>query len=59
MNKDQLKGRAESAKGKTKEVVGKATGNKDLENKGKIEHIKGKAQSTFGDIMHDLQNTKT
>ncbi|MER5688235.1 CsbD family protein [Streptomyces sp. NPDC002205] len=30
--------------GKTKEVAGKAVGNKSLEKKGKVEKIKGKVQ---------------
>ena len=37
MNKDQVKGRVEEAKGKVKEVTGKIIGNKDLEEKGKVQ----------------------
>ena len=39
MNKDQVKGRIEEAKGAVKEVAGKAVGNKELEIKGKIQNL--------------------
>jgi len=55
MNKDQIKGRAESAKGKTKEVVGKATGSKKMETEGKLDQASGKARSTYGDIKSDIK----
>ncbi|TMH27584.1 MAG: CsbD family protein, partial [Betaproteobacteria bacterium] len=45
MNKDQIKGRAETAKGKAKEVTGKAVRNRRLENEGKVDQIAGKTQS--------------
>jgi uncharacterized protein YjbJ (UPF0337 family) len=54
MNKDQIRGRTEQAKGKIKEVVGKAIGNKDLERKGKIENTKGKVQAEYGDVKGDI-----
>jgi uncharacterized protein YjbJ (UPF0337 family) len=55
MNKDQVKGRIEEAKGKVKEVTGKAVGNKTLEAKGKVEKIGGKAQAGYGDLKDDLK----
>jgi uncharacterized protein YjbJ (UPF0337 family) len=36
---DKAHNRAEKAKGKTKETVGKVTGNDDLRNKGKADQI--------------------
>lgn len=57
MNKDQVKGRTESAKGKVKEVTGKAVGNKELEGKGKAEQVRGKGQSTYGDVKKDVKET--
>ena len=45
MNKDQVKGRVEEAKGKLKEVVGKATGNQTTKLKGKVEQLVGKPSS--------------
>jgi uncharacterized protein YjbJ (UPF0337 family) len=50
MNKDQVKGRIEEAKGVVNEVAGKAVGNKDLELKGKIQNSGSKVQATFGDL---------
>lgn len=55
MNKDQIKGRVGTAKGKAKEVAGKAVGNKRLETEGRGEKLGGKAQSTYGDIKRDIK----
>lgn len=49
MNKDQVKGRVEQAKGMVKEVTGKVIGNDRLETEGKIDQAKGKVQSGYGD----------
>ncbi|MCP1676023.1 uncharacterized protein YjbJ (UPF0337 family) [Natronocella acetinitrilica] len=57
MNKDQVKGRTESAKGKVKEVTGKTVGNKELEGKGKAEQVRGKVQSSYGDFKKDVKRT--
>lgn len=56
MNKDQVKGRIEEAKGAVKEVAGKAVGNKELEIKGKIQNSAGKVQASFGDLKKDLKD---
>ena len=50
MNKDQLAGRMEEAKGKLKEVAGKAVGSEKLEGKGIAEQAAGKVQKTYGDV---------
>ncbi|KQX30168.1 CsbD family protein [Variovorax sp. Root434] len=50
MNKDQLAGRVEEAKGKLKEAAGKAIGNEKLEGKGIAEQAAGKVQKTYGDV---------
>jgi uncharacterized protein YjbJ (UPF0337 family) len=55
MNKDQTKGRVEEVKGKVKEVAGKITGNKELEQKGKLQNLKGQVQSGFGDAKEDVK----
>lgn len=54
MNKDQVKGRAEAAAGQVKKTAGKVVGNKDLEDKGKVENAVGKTRSAFGDLKNDL-----
>lgn len=57
MNKDQFKGRIHEAKGKVKEVTGKAVGNAELEQKGKIEKAAGKVQGKFGDLKSDIKKS--
>jgi uncharacterized protein YjbJ (UPF0337 family) len=56
MNKDQVKGRMEQAKGSVKEATGKVVGNKDLEAEGKVDKAGGKAQATYGDIKEDVKD---
>lgn len=55
MNKDQVKGRMEEAKGSVKEVAGKAVGNKDLEAEGSVDKAAGKVQSTYGDAKEKVK----
>ena len=57
MNKDQVKGRVETAKGKVKEVAGKISGDKDLEAKGKAQKVGGKIQSGYGDVKKDIKDS--
>ncbi|NMF98240.1 CsbD family protein [Aromatoleum toluolicum] len=56
MNKDQVKGRIEEAKGKMKEVAGKVSGDKKLEREGKIQNISGKVQAGIGDLKEDIKD---
>jgi uncharacterized protein YjbJ (UPF0337 family) len=56
MNKDQVKGRVEQAKGAVKEAAGKVVGNKKLENEGQIDKATGKVQATYGDIKEDVKD---
>lgn len=48
MNKDRIQGSFEQAKGKTKEVAGKVTGDTKLETEGKAQKVAGKIQNTVG-----------
>ncbi len=57
VNKSQVKGRAEQAGGKIKEVAGKATGDKDLEAEGRADKDVGKLRSTAGDVKEDIKRT--
>jgi uncharacterized protein YjbJ (UPF0337 family) len=57
MNKDQVKGRVEEAKGKVKEVTGNVIGNKKLETEGNIEKNLGKGQAGYGDAKEDLKDS--
>lgn len=56
MNKDQVKGRVEQAKGGAKEVAGKIVGNERLESEGKVDKVAGKIQSTYGDVKEDVKD---
>jgi len=50
MNKNQVKGRVEQAKGNVKEAAGKIVGNPDLEAEGQVDKAVGKVQATYGDV---------
>ena len=56
MNKDQVKGVAEQAKGKVKEAAGDLTGNKSLERKGEAEQVSGKVQKNYGDAKENVKD---
>jgi uncharacterized protein YjbJ (UPF0337 family) len=47
---DHVKGKYDEAAGKTKEVVGSATGNERVEAEGKTQNLAGKARDAMGDI---------
>lgn len=57
MNKDQIKGRVEEAKGKVKEGVAKVTGNRDLDDKAQIDQAAGKTRADYGDAKSALKDT--
>jgi uncharacterized protein YjbJ (UPF0337 family) len=48
--KDKIKGGIQEAKGKVKETTGRATGNRDLEDRGTLEKAGGKIQRKVGDV---------
>ena len=50
MDKDRIEGAAHQAKGKVKESVGKALGDKKLESEGKVEKTAGKVQNAVGGL---------
>jgi uncharacterized protein YjbJ (UPF0337 family) len=55
VDKDRIKGSAEQAKGKVKEVVGKATGDRKLESEGKAGQFKGKVRNAVGGLKDTLR----
>jgi uncharacterized protein YjbJ (UPF0337 family) len=55
MNKDRIQGSAEQAKGKIKEVAGKATGDAKLESDGKAQKAAGTVQNTVGGMKDALK----
>ena len=56
MNKDQVKGRVEQAKGSVKENAGKALGDRELQGEGKVDKATGKAQATYGDAKEKVKD---
>jgi uncharacterized protein YjbJ (UPF0337 family) len=58
MNKDQVKGRAEEAKGKAKEVAGNILGDDEMELEGNLEKNVGKVKAGFGDLKEDIKKSK-
>jgi uncharacterized protein YjbJ (UPF0337 family) len=56
MNKDQVQGRVQEAKGSIKQTTGRVIGNPDLEDRGTIEKVGGKIQKTFGDVKEQVKD---
>jgi uncharacterized protein YjbJ (UPF0337 family) len=56
MNKDQVKGRVEQAKGSIKETTGKVVGNPNLQGEGAVDKAAGKAQANYGDVKEKVKN---
>jgi uncharacterized protein YjbJ (UPF0337 family) len=54
-DKARIKGSADQAKGKVKEIAGKMTGDAKLESEGKADKVKGKVQNTVGGIKDALR----
>lgn len=50
MDKEHVKGAADNIVGKTKEVAGRATGNKKLETEGNADQVKGTVHNAAGDV---------
>ncbi len=57
INKDQVQGRVEEAKGTIKEVAGKLLDDKTLEIKGNIQKNLGKTQTKLGDLEEEVNNS--
>jgi uncharacterized protein YjbJ (UPF0337 family) len=58
MNKDQVKGRVREAKGKVKEIAGKAVGNRRVEAEGDAEQLAGKVQKSYGDAKNEARKSR-
>jgi uncharacterized protein YjbJ (UPF0337 family) len=56
MNKQEIEGAAEKAKGKVKEVVGKATHSPTTVAKGKAEQVVGETKEQAGKVQDRLKN---
>jgi uncharacterized protein YjbJ (UPF0337 family) len=55
MDKDRIEGSAEQAKGKVKEVAGKALGDEKLKTDGKADQVKGKVQNAVGGLKDAIK----
>ena len=56
MNKDQVKGRAEEAKGSVKDAAGKVLGDREMQAEGKVDKAAGKVQATYGDAKEKAKD---
>ncbi len=57
INKDQVQGRLEKAKGTVKEVAGKITGDTGLKTEGQLQKNLGKVQAKYGDLKQDVKES--
>ena len=56
MNKDQVEGTYDKAKGNVKEAVGKAVGNESREAEGKVDQASGAVQKKVGDVKEAIDD---
>lgn len=56
-NRDEVEGKLDQAKGATKETVGRAINNRDLEGEGKADRAAGKVQEGFGEARRKVGET--
>lgn len=56
MNKDQIAGRVEQAKGKVVEVAGKVVNDGELKAEGRDDQVAGKVQANFGDAKEVVKD---
>jgi uncharacterized protein YjbJ (UPF0337 family) len=47
-NRDELEGKFDQAKGKTKETIGRAVDDRELENEGTADRVSGNVKEGFG-----------
>ena len=52
-NRDEVEGKFDQAKGKTKETIGRAFDDPDLEAEGQADHAGGKVEEGFGKAIED------
>jgi uncharacterized protein YjbJ (UPF0337 family) len=56
VNKDEIKGKYEQAKGYVKDKAGEITGNERLEAEGEAERVGGETQETWGKFKRGVSN---
>jgi uncharacterized protein YjbJ (UPF0337 family) len=55
MDKKNLEGGLDHIKGRVKETVGVATGDRELEGEGKLDQVKGKIKDVAGNIREGIK----
>ncbi len=55
-NKDQIRGRAAAALGPILYMIGRITGNRKLQLRGKAYQIAGKPLAKYGDVREDAED---
>ena len=55
---DKIDAKGDELKGKVKEGVGDATGDRDLQAEGEVDQTKGKAKQAWGDVKNAGEKTK-
>jgi len=55
MDKKNLEGEVDKIKGRVKETVGVATGDRELEGEGKLDRVKGKVKDIAGNIREGVK----
>jgi len=58
MSDQHVKGAVSTVKGTVNEGVGKLTGDKTLEAKGKVQKVQGKVQDGLGDVEDTVRKAK-
>lgn len=58
MNKHQIKGEFNDAKGKLKEKAGSVTKDRSTQAEGLVDQVKGKAQKAAGDLKDELDRPR-
>jgi uncharacterized protein YjbJ (UPF0337 family) len=56
MDKKNVEGAIDTVKGRVKESVGAATGNRDLEGEGQADQIKGKVKDIAGNVREGIKD---
>jgi len=58
MDKNRTRGAAKQIKGSVKAGVGRVTGNKSLELRGRAEKVAGRAQAGYGALKDEVRASK-
>lgn len=56
MDKKNIEGGLDNIKGRVKETVGVATGDRELEGEGKLDQIKGKVKDVAGNVRESIKD---